>query len=92
MSSGALAAKVFSFTERCEVGHQKIEHFIKMHKLVPNELSRRLRTSPVRFAIMPQGFGLRSKSGSLAMFAVIRRASSRVSSLAADLRPGSSSQ
>jgi hypothetical protein len=31
----------------------------------------------VRLAIMPQGFGWRSSSGSLAMFAAIRRASSR---------------
>jgi hypothetical protein len=34
-------------------------------------------------------YGLRNSSGSLAIFAAIRRASSLVSSLAADLRPGS---
>jgi hypothetical protein len=36
--------------------------------------------------------GLRTKSGWLATFAAIRRASSRMSSLAAGLRPGSSSK
>jgi hypothetical protein len=37
------------------------------------------------------GAGFRTSSGSLAMFAAIRRASSLLSILAADLRPGSSS-
>jgi hypothetical protein len=36
MSSGALAAMVFSFTQRWEVGHQKIEHFINMNP-TPND-------------------------------------------------------
>jgi len=40
---------------------------------------------------VPADHGFRSSSGSLEMFAAIRRASSRLSSLAADHRPGSSS-
>jgi hypothetical protein len=37
-------------------------------------------------------YGFRKSSGSLAIFTAIRRASSRVSNFAADLRPGSSSK
>jgi hypothetical protein len=40
----------------------------------------------------PLPFALLNSSGSLAILAAIRRASSLVSNLAADLRPGSSSK
>jgi len=59
------------------------------------EQERDVRRSRLLWPQRPQADwpadGLRSSSGSLAMLAAIRRASSRVSSLGAARRPGSSS-
>jgi len=72
-------------------GHS-LDHYHRISGGSDREILSSRGVEPMMDAALGSGLTNQTCSGSLAIFAAIRRASSLVSSLAADRRPGSSSQ